>query len=602
MSVFQSFMTGNRAGQQDADRRTQHRAGSLMAGGDLSGASRTLYEGGDLQGGRAVGTMDRQGQMAPLVRDGKYDEAQAIPGATVEEMGQINAFRASADEAERKQAAQSFELLGSVAAGLRNVPPEQRMAEAQRIAPIIGMDPARITPEMLSDGGLETIIARAMGTAEYLKEERQREKDERDATRPIVTPYGIMLPPSERGPQAGAAPGQPTAAPSPAAPAQTSPQPSGQGFSSYGELQDFVREIVPDARFTSGHRPQSEQDDLVARGVTRATRSAHTYGMGQDLVPSAPRSEWPAIAERLMATGRFRKVLIEDGGPGQGTAPHIHLEPITGSAPAPQPGGQPAAGQTQDVGGGWQLQPMRSPSDERAERSEQRAERAEARSEQANAREQARFDGTAPRPAGKPLPVGIKRLEDADIEIIQAAGTINSNIDRTVAQIQGGQLNLGLGDNLMSEGRNLVGASDQNSRNYASFRANLERMRNDSLRLNKGVQTEGDAVRAWNEILKSMNDEALVLQRLKEVRALNERAIVLRSAQIDQRRADYGAEPIDTSVFATGVPARRDQVAPRSGQQRSAPPQVRNRADYDRLPAGAEYVGPDGKRRRKPAR
>ena len=104
--------------------------------------------------------------------------------------------------------------------------------------------------------------------------------------------------------------------------------PQGQGFGNYSDLRGFVSQQVPGARFTSGYRTQAEQDDLVRRGKTRATRSQHTYGMGQDIVPPVPMSQWPEIARQLEATGRFRTVLIETGkGRNQGTAPHIHLEP-----------------------------------------------------------------------------------------------------------------------------------------------------------------------------------------------------------------------------------------------------------------------------------
>ena len=115
--------------------------------------------------------------------------------------------------------------------------------------------------------------------------------------------------------------------PTSAAPVRAA-SPQGQGFGNYGDLRGFVSQQIPGARFTSGFRSQAEQDDLVRRGKTRATRSQHTYGMGQDFVPPVPMSQWPEIARQLEATGRFRTVLIETGkGRNQGTAPHIHLEP-----------------------------------------------------------------------------------------------------------------------------------------------------------------------------------------------------------------------------------------------------------------------------------
>jgi hypothetical protein len=50
-------------------------------------------------------------------------------------------------------------------------------------------------------------------------------------------------------------------------------------------------------------------------------------------------------------------------------------------------------------------------------------------------------------------------------------------------------------------------------------------MRNDSLRLNKGAQTEGDAVRAWDEIAANPNDTEVIKSRLKEIQDLNRMAV-----------------------------------------------------------------------------
>lgn len=101
-----------------------------------------------------------------------------------------------------------------------------------------------------------------------------------------------------------------------------------QGFSNRNDMLGFVRQAIPGARPSSGYRTQAEQDALVARGVTRAKRSSHTYSGGQDIVPPGDPSTWGPYADQLRASGRFRKVIIETGrGRNQGTAPHIHLEP-----------------------------------------------------------------------------------------------------------------------------------------------------------------------------------------------------------------------------------------------------------------------------------
>ena len=72
-------------------------------------------------------------------------------------------------------------------------------------------------------------------------------------------------------------------------------------------------------------------------------------------------------------------------------------------------------------------------------------------------------------------------------------------------------------------------------------------MRNDSLRLNSGVQTDGDAQRAWNELMANINDPLTVRQRLEEINGYNQTALAIKQGQIEDIRTQYGKEPIDLS-------------------------------------------------------
>ena len=193
------------------------------------------------------------------------------------------------------------------------------MARGQRfVAPRVDQfsDRAGVTT-VGPDGRPTTQYTEPRGpTFEELSQDRQRQRFS-------VAPDSVVM---DAGPTGG-----------PGAPQQTG---QGLGFADYGELQSFLSDKLPGVRFTSGRRDQATQDRLVAQGVTRARNSAHVNGLGQDIVPDAPQSEWGRIAADLEATGRFRRVLVERGGPNQGTGPHIHLEPIVGNAGAPsQEGG-----------------------------------------------------------------------------------------------------------------------------------------------------------------------------------------------------------------------------------------------------------------------
>jgi len=149
----------------------------------------------------------------------------------------------------------------------------------------------------------------------------------------------------------------------------------------------------------------------------------------------------------------------------------------------------------------------------------------------------------------KPLPAAALKMQQEGLDAIGTAKSINADLDAINTQITDGKLDFGPVSNLYNKARNATGTSTEASRNFASFQANMEKLRNDSLRLNKGVQTDGDAQRAWNELFSNINDPKVVQQRLGEIRALNERAVQLRKLDIDNVRQNYGHEPLDTTGY-----------------------------------------------------
>lgn len=177
--------------------------------------------------------------------------------------------------------------------------------------------------------------------------------------------------------------------------------------------------------------------------------------------------------------------------------------------------------------------------------------------------------------SGKPLPVPLQKLEGEDVEAIQTANTIQADLGEVRRQIDSGELPLGPVANMMAGARNTAGLSSEASRKFATLKATLERLRNDSLRLNKGVQTDGDAQRAWNELAANINDPQLVSERLAEIQSINERGAALRAQAINMRRLNNGVPTIDDfSQF---------EVAPAIGQGAGKP--------VDAKPAGKYKVG-----------
>jgi len=150
---------------------------------------------------------------------------------------------------------------------------------------------------------------------------------------------------------------------------------------------------------------------------------------------------------------------------------------------------------------------------------------------------------------GKSLPVGALNIQEAALDNLATANSISADIKAYNDQIKTGKLDLSLLGNLGSKTRNFVGMSTPESQNFSSFLAGLEKLRNDSLRLNKGVQTEGDAQRAWNELFQNLNDPKVVSQRLQELDNINQRAAAIQKAKIRTVRENYGAKDLDYSKF-----------------------------------------------------
>jgi hypothetical protein len=141
----------------------------------------------------------------------------------------------------------------------------------------------------------------------------------------------------------------------------------------------------------------------------------------------------------------------------------------------------------------------------------------------------------------KPLPASIVRQQDEIIDRLTTARSIQSDMAAFARQIDEGKLDFGPVRNLVNQGRNLAGASNEESRNFASFKSGLEKLRNDSLRLNTGVQTDGDAQRAWSELFQNINDRDLVRQRLREIEAINARGAQLQEYRLQVLRGNFGA-------------------------------------------------------------
>lgn len=140
------------------------------------------------------------------------------------------------------------------------------------------------------------------------------------------------------------------------------------------------------------------------------------------------------------------------------------------------------------------------------------------------------------------LPRNWQDKETELLQNVQVAANNNADVSNVISQIDSGNLDPGLLKNNYEKAKTFFGSvdpADVNTRNYNLFISTMERLRNESLRLNKGVQTEGDAQRAWNELFTNINDKVVVRDQLARIAKLNERAARQNAGLIRSRRKQF---------------------------------------------------------------
>jgi hypothetical protein len=188
----------------------------------------------------------------------------------------------------------------------------------------------------------------------------------------------------------------------------------------------------------------------------------------------------------------------------------------------------------------------------------------------------------------RPLPSNLAKAEEEDYGTAQASANLATDTNRVINQIKSGEIKFGLKDRASIRARQVFGSQDPDviaRENYDKF---LLVLTNESLRLNKGTQTEGDAERAAKELLSSESPEAAAsaMNRLLEV---NVRRAKNAASSVERRRANAGfappREPVQVPQFDV---------------------HIINNTDYNsflknpKFPSGTPFIDPKGVRRTKP--
>ena len=111
----------------------------------------------------------------------------------------------------------------------------------------------------------------------------------------------------------------------------------------------------------------------------------------------------------------------------------------------------------------------------------------------------------------------------------------NTKLDQWIKDTQAGDVQFGLGKQITAIGQRFTGKQDENTRKLDSLSKFMETERNNILMAAKGTQTEGDATRAMDQIMKrtDLNNQDSVLQALTDLKTFKEAQITGNNAYID---------------------------------------------------------------------
>lgn len=167
--------------------------------------------------------------------------------------------------------------------------------------------------------------------------------------------------------------------------------------------------------------------------------------------------------------------------------------------------------------------------------------------------------------APKAMPVPAQKMAFDIQDSVNTANNIVSDMQGHLSSLQAGTLDLAPWEVMTAKARNLAGATDDKSRAYAAWDSDKTRLINDSLRLNKGVQTEGDAVRAAKE-LESASDAKSTQAAIQKLIRINTRAAQQKQMQLTQLYSRYGldenGEPAESAPSGRAAPQGNANSAP----------------------------------------
>jgi|688.fasta_scaffold194531_2 hypothetical protein len=188
----------------------------------------------------------------------------------------------------------------------------------------------------------------------------------------------------------------------------------------------------------------------------------------------------------------------------------------------------------------------------------------------------------------KPLPSYLAKEEEADFSAASAATNIATDAYGYINRIKTGEIKFGVKDRASIRARQLVGSGAPDVVAREEYDRFVENLVNESLRLNKGTQTEGDAVREA-KALKSSESKEAAASAMKRLIEINTRRAENAASLVDKRRTNAGFPPPPQPI-----------TVPRFDVQIITPAEYNSFLKNPKFPSGTVFVDPDGVRRVKP--
>lgn len=187
----------------------------------------------------------------------------------------------------------------------------------------------------------------------------------------------------------------------------------------------------------------------------------------------------------------------------------------------------------------------------------------------------------------KVLPAGALKMEGEDISTALDAVSIANQTDAQIKSLITSGVKFSP-TNAQLKVKAALGSTDPETLQFNEYKRFQNKLVNDTLRLNKGTQTEGDAIRAVKE-LSSANSTQDVVASLQKIRDLNAQTAARTNQLISTRRKSGGL------TETAGYP-----VAEQISVPTFEPVFFGDTADYKKLPAGSFYLdGNTGVRKTK---